>query len=379
VRRTKIIHVVRTLATGGTEGVVRKLLAGLDPEIFEQKVFTLIKSSSSAPEEECMDRATGKCEFLVPRLAQVFMRERPDIVHSRNWATIEAIIAAKLSVVPAIVHSEHGRDLQTHGPQSFRRKILRRFAYGWSDRLFCVSQELKDYYCRELKWGKDVFEVIPNGVDVEQFRRDNRARFDIRAKLQAGPKTIVVGTVGRLDPVKDQVTLLRAAEMALGQGLDLRLVVVGDGVQRAHLENLSSRNSDLAQRTTFTGDVRNVAEWLNAFDIFVLPSLSEGMSNTLLEAMAVGVPPIVTAVGGNAEVVEEGQSGLLVAPLETEKICDYIVQLGTDEMRRRRLGDNAHRRVVAHFSITRMLDRYSRMYCELTEPSKRPMPALRRA
>jgi sugar transferase (PEP-CTERM/EpsH1 system associated) len=379
MRRTKIIHVVRTLATGGTEGVVRKLLAGLDPELFEQKVCTLVKSGNPASEEHCLNSATGKLEFLVPYLAQVFMRERPDVVHSRNWATIEAIAAAKLSVVPAIVHSEHGRDLSTQGAQPIRRRLLRRLAYGWADRLFCVSQELKDYYCRELKWGRDVFEVIPNGVDVEQFRPDDRARAEIRAKLQAGPKTMVVGTVGRLDPIKDHLTFLRAGEMALGKGLDVRLVIVGDGVQRAQLESTLSRNSNLARRTTLTGDVRNVAQFLNGFDVFVLPSLSEGMSNTLLESMAVGVPPIVTAVGGNTEVVEEGRSGLTVDPRDAERICDYLVQLAADEPYRKRLGHNARQRVSRQFSIARMLDRYTRMYCELTQPTEKAMPALRRA
>jgi glycosyltransferase involved in cell wall biosynthesis len=245
--------------------------------------------------------------------------------------------------------------------------------------LFCVSQELKDYYCRELKWGRDVFEVIPNGVDVEQFRPDEHARAEIRAKLQAGPKTMVVGIVGRLDPVKDHLTFLRAGEMALGKGLDVRLVIVGDGIQRAQLESILSRNSNLARRTTLTGDVRNVAHFLNGFDVFVLPSVSEGMSNTLLESMAVGVPPIVTAVGGNTEVVEEGRSGLIVQPRDAERICDYLVQLAADEPYRKRLGDNARQRVSAHFSMARMLDRYTRMYCELSQTAKKAMQALRRA
>jgi glycosyltransferase involved in cell wall biosynthesis len=145
------------------------------------------------------------------------------------------------------------------------------------------------------------------------------------------------------------------------------------------LESILSRNSNLARRTTLTGDVRNVAQFLNAFDIFVLPSVSEGMSNTLLESMAVGVPPIVTAVGGNTEVVEEGRSGLIVQPRDAERICDYLVQLAADEPYRKRLGDNARQRVSTQFSIGRMFDRYTRMYCELTEPSKKAMPALRRA
>ena len=380
VRRIKIIHVVRTLATGGMENIVRKLLDRLDAEVFEQKVCTLITSAKPPHEETiCLNRATKRLEFLVPQLARVFMREKPDIVHSRNWAAIEAVLAARLCRVPAIVHSEHGRDLQTLGRQPFRRRVLRRLSYGWADRLFCVSQELKDYYCGELQWGASKFEVVPNGVDTEQFRPDQQARVEIRGRVGAGAKTMVVGTVGRLDPVKDHISLFRAAKMALGKGLDLRLVIVGDGIQRASLDNELARSADLARNTVFTGDVRNVAQWVNGFDVFVLPSLSEGLSNTLLEAMAVGVPPIATAVGGNLEVIEDGHSGLLVRPQDPETMSRYLLELAGDELRREQLARNARDRVRKQFSLDRMLKRYADMYFQLMEPAKKGTPVFSRA
>ena len=371
------MHVVRSLGTGGTENGVRKLLSGLDPDKFEQKVCTLVRCDHSTPAGSlCLDTATDKFELLVQKLARVFLRERPDVVHSRNWAAIEAIAAAKVSAVHGIVHSEHGRDLRTLGRQPFRRRLIRRISYSCADRLFCVSQELKEYHCRELGWGADKFEVIPNGVDVRQFRPDAPARAEVRAKLGAEPKTLVVGTVSRLDPVKDHSTLFRAAEMALEKEIELRLVIVGDGTQRRVLEDELASNPDLLRRTTLAGDVRNVAYWLNGFDVFVLPSLSEGMANTLLEAMAVGLPVVVTAVGGNTEVVENGCSGLLVQPKAAARICEYLVQLaGADEWRRR-LGENARRRAVTQYSLERMLRRYADLYCELMEPRGKRVPAL---
>jgi len=362
----RIMHVVRTLATGGTEMVVRRLISALEPSQFQQSVCTLVASPGSQPLRTiCLERSADKAAFLVPQLTRLFRRERPDIVHSRNWATIEAVLAAKLAGIRTIVHSEHGRDLQTIGPQPWRRRMLRRISYACADRVFCVSEELREFYCEQLGMKPHFLDVIPNGVDAKQFSPNPAVRSAVRAKLAAGSDTIVVGTVGRLDPIKDHVTLLRAADLALRKGLDLKLVIVGEGPQRATLENELSGAPHLASRTVLTGESKNVADWLNSFDIFILPSLSEGMSNTLLEAMAVGVAPIATAVGGNREVVEHGHSGLLVPPGDAEQISDLIVQLTADAERLKALGRSARERVERQFSIERMVKRYGEMYSEL--------------
>jgi len=371
------MHVVRTLATGGMETVVRRLVSALDPDQFQQTVCTLVPAPCKQPPGTiCLGRSPGEAAFLVPQLTRLFRRERPDIVHSRNWATIETVAAAKLAGISGIVHSEHGRDLNTMGPQPWRRLTLRRISYACADRVFCVSRELREYYCQQLGMNPTSIDVIANGVDIGQFSPNPKARSERRASLGIRPRTIVVGTVGRLDPVKDHLTLLRAADATLKKGVDLRLVIVGDGPQRSVLENELKSRSDLGRRTFFTGEVSNVADWLNSFDIFVLPSLSEGMSNTLLEAMAVGVTPIATAVGGNIEVVEHGRSGMLVPAGDAEAICAFLVQLATADEHRRVLGRNARERVMTDFSFERTLKRYAEMYCDLMKARdvRHPIP-----
>jgi sugar transferase (PEP-CTERM/EpsH1 system associated) len=360
------MHVVRTLATGGMETVVRRLVSGLDPDRFRQSVCTLVACDAEQPPNSiCLSRSPYEAAFLVPQLTSLLRRTRPDIVHSRNWAAIETPLAARIAGISGIVHSEHGRDLNTIGRQPLRRRILRRISYSCADRLLCVSQELKQYYCRQLGMNHSSFEVIANGVDVQRFRPDPQARSQVRGKLGATSETLVIGTVGRLDPVKDHETLLRAASKALLKGVDLRLVIVGEGTQRFALENELSRHPDLAGRTLLAGEVTTVVDWLNGFDIFVLPSLSEGMSNTLLEAMAVGIAPVATAVGGNCEVIEDGRSGVLVQPGAVNEICNALVQLSVTEERRFELGRNARRRVLTEFSVERMLKRYEQLYCDL--------------
>ena len=371
------MQIVRTLATGGTETVVRRLVLGLDPSRFHQTICTFVEAPGAQPPGTiCLGRAPNEAAFLVPQLAQLFRRERPDIVHSRNWATIEAVLAAKLAGIHVVIHSEHGRDVNTLGRQPWRRRLLRRISYACADRVFCVSEELREHYCEQLAINSRSLDVIPNGVDVERFFPNPKERLERRARLGVAPGTLVVGSVGRLDPVKDYVTLIRAADAALVKGVDLRLIIVGDGPQRIALETELRGRPGLAQRTVLVGEVNNVASWLNVFDIFVLPSLTEGMSNTLLEAMAVGIAPIATSIGGNKEVVEDGRSGLLVKPRDADGISDFLVQLSRDDERRRQLGSNAREHVVKHFSIDRMLRRYEEMYSGLMQLRSRAETAM---
>ncbi|HET7208497.1 MAG TPA: glycosyltransferase [Terriglobales bacterium] len=383
MKRIRVMHVVRTMATGGTEGGVRKLLSGLKTDEFEQSLCTLITDPmSNTPKSTrviCLGRAPNQAAFLVPQLTRVFARERPDVVHSRNWAAIEAVAAAKLARVPVVIHSEHGRDMETMGPQPWRRRAIRRLSFRWADSVFCVSRELRDYYCQELGLPSTAnIDVIPNGVDTNLFRPNPEARRTVREMLAADSETLVIGTVSRLDPIKDQSTLIAAAATAYERGLDLRLVIVGDGVCRPALKEELATRSALRARTFMPGEVSNVSDWLNGFDVFVLPSLSEGMSNTLLEAMAVGVTPVATAVGGNLEVIEDGISGLLVPPRSPDEVCRCLERLVSVSLRRQ-LGGNARKRVLADFSLDSMLKKYALLYGGLLQPDRVGSAILSRA
>jgi len=210
-------------------------------------------------------------------------------------------------------------------------------------------------------------EVLPNGVDVQRFRPDPSARNEVRSRLGIAPETVVVGSLGRLDPIKDHPTLFRAAESCIIEGCDIRVLIVGEGNQRAALESELETRPRLRERTLFTGEVSDVHNWLNAFDIYVLPSLSEGMSNTLLEAMAVGLPVVATRVGGNCEVVEHACSGLLFGAQDVPTLVDHLKSLINNHERRQTLGAAARKRVEKYFSVQLMLNRYSSMYQDVVE------------
>ncbi len=362
------MHVIDSLGTGGTEEGIRKLLSGLDPAAFEQIVCTVAPSPQTEAKTGTrvisLGRSGGGRQMLVGKLKRVFERERPHIVHSRNWGAIEAIVAARMAGVRTVIHSEHGLESSTYRRQPWRRNVMRQLCFACADRVFAVSDSLRAYYAQQLWIGKNRMRVIPNGVDTKRFRPQEDVRHAARQKLGVGPDTLVIGTLGRLDPIKDHRTLFQAADLLLTFGVPVQLVVVGDGAERKALEaDMKTRNL-LATQTVFVGETTDTVSQLNSFDVFVLPSLAEGMSNALLEAMSVGVPCVATRVGGNPELVEEGSSGLLFEPGDATRLAAHLKSLALNPQYRHDLGGNARRRAEERFSLHRMLSNYTQLYEE---------------
>lgn len=379
MNRIRIMHVVHSLGVGGTEEGVRKLLLGLDPNVFEQVVCSVLSGPGRDPQTDTrvinLGRAPGRIGFLVPDLTRVFSRERPQIVHSRNWGTIEAVPAARLARVSAVVHSEHGLDVHSMGGQPWRRRALRCLCFRWANRAFTVSRGLRDHYVTQLGVAANRLGIIPNGVNTARFQPDLVSRTEVREYLRADDSTLVVGTVSRLDPVKGHGILLRAAELAVSRGVRLKVVIIGDGPGRSSLHEHVKNSPLLRDRTVLAGEIHDVPRWLNSFDVFALPSLAEGMSNTLLEAMAVALPPVASRVGGNPEVIEEGRSGLLFEAGDSEALAGHLKTLALDAQWRRQLGGNARRRVETSFSLQRMLQNYAQMYLEVLQRDGMVQPA----
>ena len=365
----RIVHVVYETGTGGTELGVRKLVNALDGHGFEHTICAVTGRNewgNMGPANfVALGCQPGRASFSIPKLARVFHKLRPHVVHSRNWAAIEAIPAARMARVPATIHSEHGRDLPDLGRSPWRRRCFRRMCYHLADRVFAVSHALKRHYISEMGDVAERLEVIPNGVDVQRFHPDADCRKIIRQQLGVDDQEIVVGSLGRLDPVKDHGTLLRAAERCIAAGMPIRLLIVGDGSTRIALEREIENSALLRRRSIFAGEVSDVATWLNAFDVYVLSSLCEGMSNTLLEAMATALPVIATDVGGNTEVVEVEHSGLLYETRDVTRLTEHLTCLVQNQGRRRDLGRAARQRVESIFSFGFMLERYSNLYQEV--------------
>jgi len=367
--RLRILHVVSYMGRGGAEMGILKLIAGLGEE-FEHRICTtrgfdadFARSSFSEEKMFAAGSAELKLQFPLFRLASIMRKYRPHIVHTRNWGALEAVPAARLAGVPVVVHSEHGYELDMFAGLPMRRRLFRRAAYAMTDAIFAVTRELRDFHARQAWIRPDRMGVMYNGVDTERFAPCIQTRLAMRRELGLPEDSFVVGAVGRLVPIKDHQTLLKAATLLLAKGIDVRVLLVGSGPERERLQATAA--SALEGRACFADDSNRVPELLNAMDVFVLPSLNEGMSNTLLEAMACGLPVLATNVGGNPEIIEDNINGALFAPGDIAWPANKLQLLARDPALIHQLGTAARNRAIESFSLSRMLESYRSFYLEL--------------
>jgi sugar transferase (PEP-CTERM/EpsH1 system associated) len=365
----RVMHVMHQLGFGGMELGVVKLVNALD----RARVMSSICSctpATAARERLAHDvalielkRREGNDPALVGRLYRVFRRERPDIVHTHAWGTlVEGLVAARLARVPMVVHGEHGT-LQTKRHQLW----VQRLAWGRADLVLSVSSRLAERMAREVGFPPARIRTIPNGVDLARFR--GRDRDAARRALGISQSALVVGTVGRLVPVKDQRTLVSAAA-ALHAGLaDLQVLLVGDGPLRNDLTR-QIQALGLGAVVRLLGTRPDVEQVLPALDVFVLPSLSEGMSNTIQEAMGCGLPVVATDVGGARELVIPEDTGLLVPAGDPDALASALISLAQAPAQRGAMGAAARRRAEAVFSLERMIGDYERVYLELRQRNR---------
>jgi sugar transferase (PEP-CTERM/EpsH1 system associated) len=370
----RILHILNRLGVGGTELAVLKLIRGLSETHFEHRLGSL---RGIEPTLEHVTLPGGKLlvagektdgfQFSIFRLAKMMRAYRPHIVHSRNWGAIEAVPAALLARIPIVVHSEHGYELDMLAGLAKRRRIFRRAAYAMADAVVTVTRELRDYHARQAWLPLERIRVIYNGVDTQTFFPHPELRVSLRKRFCLPEQRFIVGTVGRMVPIKDHRTLLRAVEILTRRGIDAHALLVGAGPDLERNEQFVKDSPVLEGRVTFTGFSREIPALLNTLDAFVLPSICEGMSNTLLEAMATGLPLLATNVGGNTEVIEGEQIGWLFSPRDADALAARIALLASQENLRRDFGLAARARAVERFSLSRMLKDYSDLYLELAE------------
>ena len=265
--------------------------------------------------------------------------------------------------VPVRIHGEHGWSREDPDGRSRRYRYVRRLYRPFVSRYVALSRHLEEYLERQVGVRAQRISQIYNGVDTDCFR-PAEARQPI-AGCPFGPEDFVVGWVGRMDPVKDVPGLLGAFSQALqcspAAARHLRLVLVGDGPMRAAIMEVIARQG-LGERVWLAGERADVAELMRGFDCFVLPSLGEGISNTMLEAMATRLPIIATRVGGNGELVESGMTGLLVPQSDSAALAAALLRYFTDRAMARRHAKAARRVAEARFSLSRMVTDYCSLY-----------------
>jgi sugar transferase (PEP-CTERM/EpsH1 system associated) len=365
-----IVHVVYHLGVGGLENGLVNLINRLPPERFRHHIVSLTDYTDFARridrddvELHALHKRPGHDWRMYVQLFRLFRRLRPDIVHSRNLAAMEAQLPAWLAGVPCRIHGEHGRDVLdvdgTNRKYILQRRLLRPFVHHF----IALSRDLEGYLRERIGVQPGRLSRIINGVDVERFRPD-AGRSPLPDDFAAAD-SIVIGSVGRLAAIKDQLSLVRAfirlRGLLPGFAERLRLVLIGEGGERARLEQ-ELETAGVDHQAWLPGARDDVAGLLPALDLFVLPSLAEGISNTLMEAMACGLPVIATDVGGNGELVVEGRTGGLVPRGDPEALALALKPYVEDAAMRENQGRAARERAEAEFSLARMVTAYQAVY-----------------
>jgi sugar transferase (PEP-CTERM/EpsH1 system associated) len=368
------MHVVYRFAVGGLENGVVNLINHLPAERWRHAVLSLTdidaafaaRISTPGVMLHALQKPPGQGFRQWAALTRLFRQQRPAIVHTRNLAALEAQLPAWWAGVPGRVHGEHGRDAEDPDGSSRKHRWMRKAYSPFVQHTIALGRELADYCAKRIGTPSTRLHTIYNGVDTERFRPTHDGQ---RAALAGSPfndpALWVVGSVGRMQTVKAQPVLAQAFVQALRDQPELqhrlRLVMVGDGPLRAPCEAIL-RDAGLLHLAWFAGERNDIPDVMRALDCFVLPSLAEGISNTILEAMASGLPVVATAVGATPELVVPGSTGLLVEPGQPQALAAAIAALAGNEKHARTLGRAATGRAQERFSLAAMVRAYDAVY-----------------
>jgi glycosyltransferase involved in cell wall biosynthesis len=386
----KIVRVIARLNVGGPALHVTYLTEGLASRGYE----TTLVAGDVARGEESMERVAnsagveivrlpGLSRELSPvhdlvaalRLARILREVRPDIVHTHTAKAgavgrFAALVAGRPR--PVVVHTFHGHVLRGYfgaaGSRMFR--AIERILALASDRLVAVSPEVRDELVGLGVAPASKFEVIRLGIDLEPRVRFDGDPLEVRRRLGIPTEAFLVGWFGRMTAVKRTDDLVRVLVALRRHGVDAALLLVGDGDDRPRLEQLA-HELGVARSCLFLGYQEDVAPFYAISDAVVLTSANEGTPVTIIEALAAGRPVVVTAVGGVADVVEDGVTGYLVGAGDADAMADRLARLAADPSLAAALGAEGRRRVTERYAVSRLVDDVDRLYRSLLS---RPSP-----
>lgn len=367
-----VAHAVLSLDVGGLERVVLALIREGRRRGQRVSVVCVEKPGALADDARAagaevvsLDKSPGRRAEYVGRAADLLARLRPNVVHTHQIGAAWYLGPGAAARQIPVLHTEHGNQFARDGGWAARLKsrLFYHRASRWVGRFCCVSAEIAAAVTR---WGtvpRKLVEVVPNGIDTT-VADGLPSPADAKATIGLPPDAAVVGTVGRLNEVKRQDRLLRAAAELRSRLPTLRLVIVGDGPERSGLENLAGELG-LAEITTFAGFQPKPELYLRAMDVFALTSRSEGFPVSILEAWAVGVPVVCTAVGGIPDVVADGETGLLVPQEDAAGLAAALTRLLADREFAAKLTGAGAEAVRRKYSLTSVAAEYERTYRQL--------------
>ena len=366
---SRVLFVSTSTTVGGAEKTLYSLATLLDPKAFTVAGVVSLKAPGAyARRLEAQGIPAHSLDIVakpglaeIRKLVRIIDHQRPDLVHALMYQAIQLCrIAKRRCETPFRLVSSPRVSYRTRaGWTLFVDRLLK----GADDLLIAECKASADYLVKRLGYPPAKVRVVYNGVDIAQWPVSKIERQQKRLELRLESKDILAGTAGRLDAQKGHSVLIDAVHR-LRDRLPIRCVILGDGPSRAALQAQIHR-LNLEKHVWLLGESDDMVAWLSAMDLFVLPSLWEGLPNSLLEAMALGLPAVASGVDGVPEVVLEGHNGLLVPPKNPAALAEALSRLASDAALRSRLGETARKTVTERFGLIPMIEGYQKAYFDI--------------
>ncbi len=357
-----IVHIIYRFDIGGLESVLVNMINTIPEQAYRHIIISLTESSAfeerivrNDVEVICLHKQAGNDPKIHLKIWQLLRQLRPEIVHTYNIATLEYNVVAFFAGVKKRIHAEHGRDIFDLDGSNKKYQYLRRLINPFVTKWIPVSKELADWLRDEVKLPKAKIKLIYNGIDLHLYQ----------SKASQNTEKFVVGTVGRMAVVKDQLTLIKATEKLLTDFPKLKktlhVVLIGDGELYQNIRDYIDQYQ-LQDSISLLGARDDIAALLRTLDVFVLPSLVEGIPLTILEAMATALPVITTNVGGNPELIEDDVNGFLINPKDIDSLANKIKHYIDSPESITVHGKNGRKKAELSFSLEQMTKQYMQIY-----------------
>jgi len=370
-QKLKVMHILSVLGFGGTEYGVVKLLNNLDPDRFDCSIVSL---SQIKPDIETLVEPHVKL-YCVPKegkynyrgimnLVMLARRNNVDIVHTHNWATYFYGFCMAVCIRGlALVHGEHGRD-QCEWILPRKRYYLLKLFTMRTKQLIAVTKDIRDSMVLKWKIPEPSVRIIENGVDLDRFKLSKSVIEKKKHDIGISGDSIVIGNIGVLRDVKNHGLLFNAFKGIRGEFPNCILLIIGDDPHGNRKEMYIKQVEELgiAENVVFLGQRTDIPELLGCMDIYVNMSLFEGMSNTILEAMASRLPVVASNVGGNPELVSHEVSGLLFPSGDLQGLIDALKKLLLHKELRIRMAERGHETIMSKHSLDKMIKENMEVY-----------------
>ncbi len=366
-KKINLLHTVLNLGVGGLERLVYETSLLMSKHNYDIEVVCLNRLGEFA--DALMEhgikvtllqkKQTGTDLFYPRRLKKFLMEKNIDILQMHSGTFLYGSIAARLAKTKVVVYTDHGRPLKETKIGILEDRLSARYA----DKIIAVSNELREHLVKVVGLPKKKIITIINGINTEEFAVREKS-VSLLEEFNLSSDSKVIGTLGRLRTVKDHKSLIEAFELVIRKIPEARLMLVGDGNLKAELESLAAKRN-LTDKVIFAGIRKDVPQVLNLLDVFVLSSLSEGTSISLLEAMASGLPAVVTNVGGNPSLISHNDNGLVVEPKNIEQMAQAIIEILEDEEKYNKFQNNTLAITRQKYSIASMIANYEKVYFDI--------------